>query len=419
MKAGLAAGALVAALLLAACRGEERRAFGIATVEAGSGSKPQARDCPETFDPARDYFPAKVRPSRARYFSVRYGPNWKRVELRPRAADGRPQAVERLLLVQCGTPPPPLEGDLAGAFVVEVPARTVAANGDSDAARLVALGLGDRIVALGSGGIYDPGLRRRWERREIAAIGASFHGAPNYESLLALSPDLLLMFTADPSFADALARARRLGLPAVATYAWAEQDFLAQAEWIKFVALFFNAEAEAERYFSGVSGRYLALSARARAEAQKPGVFWGGPDEGDRWWVEKSGPEAQLLEDAGGLNLLADPKAEPWAAMDTGAVIETAGGAELWITGSLSDQEWRGRVPLEAFRAWRDRRVFHFHKRTRLEHDAYDWYETAMVRPDEVLADLVTLLHPALAGERMPGRDLVYFAPIGRSGEGG
>ena len=41
----------------------------------------------------------------------------------------------------------------------------------------------------------------------------------------------------------------------------AHEDILGRAEWIKYIALFFNAEAAAEAVFGGISGAYQAAAA--------------------------------------------------------------------------------------------------------------------------------------------------------------
>lgn len=390
---------LVTALLMAACGPEQRT------------DASQAAPCAQPYGPEADPLPAKVEIHHAENLAVRYAEGYKVVEVRTRDLHSRPQPPDRLVLIPCGAPVPPLTGDLAGATVIEVPVRTVAATEDSDAKRVVALGLDGRLVGIGGSGVYDPEIRRRWKAKEIARIGLPLHGTPDFEKLLEIRPDLTIFFTADADRAKALERARALGLTAVPSYAWSERSFLGQAEWVKYTALFFNAEAEANRFFGTVEARYRALAARARAAQPKPTVFWGGPADGDRWWVERNGPESLLLEDAGAVNLLRDPQAGPFAGLDTGAVVERAAQADYWITGAVSDREWESRVPLDVFAAYRAGRVFHHHKRAIPAHNAFDWYETALVRPDLVLEDLVSIFHPDLT----PGHEPLFFGPIERT----
>ncbi|MEM6796838.1 MAG: ABC transporter substrate-binding protein [Acidobacteriota bacterium] len=319
---------------------------------------------------------------------------------------------ETLVLIPRGGSAPPLEGELANAVVVETPARSIATNAVSDLSRLRALGLADRLVGIPTAAVYDDETHRRWEAGELTLIGHPGHGQPNLEALLAASPDLTLLLSTAPEHAYGLRRLRDLGLVAAPSYAFSEKTFLGQAEWMLYIALFFDAEDAARRELDGMVARYRALSQRARDAAgdSPPVAFWGGPAGGNRWWVESNGPEAGLLRDAGAVNALADPSAGPFATLDTASVLEAAAEADLWVTSALDERDWDRRVPVERFAAYRAGRVFHNRKRVRLERDGWDWNETAISRPDLALADLVALLHPEL----LPNHESHFFAPVRR-----
>ena len=74
------------------------------------------RGCIDRVDPSKDYFPDKVTVDDAVNFSVTYHRSYKIVQTR---ATAPPNSSERYVLVQCGTPAPPLQGALAGAQVVD------------------------------------------------------------------------------------------------------------------------------------------------------------------------------------------------------------------------------------------------------------------------------------------------------------
>jgi iron complex transport system substrate-binding protein len=79
--------------------------------------------------------------------------------------------------------------------------------------------------------------------------------------------------------------------------------------------------------------------------------------------------------------------------------------ADYWISDSVSAKGWPNEDFLRHFRAYRDNRVYHHEKRSNFALNAYDWYETGVMRPDLVLEDLVSLFHPEL----VPGRELMFF----------
>jgi ABC-type Fe3+-hydroxamate transport system substrate-binding protein len=57
---------------------------------------------------------------------------------------------------------------------------------------------------------------------------------------------------------------------------FADPGVLNRAEWVKFVAVFFNKEVEAERLFNNITADYQKLNASARAAAGAEGktVAW-------------------------------------------------------------------------------------------------------------------------------------------------
>ncbi len=375
----------------------------------GGATESAERSSPEAYDPSTDYYPDPIEISFAKGFQVSYHRHYKVVQLRDGDDD---EWRETLVLVRRGAPAPPLEGVLADAVVIEIPARSVATNAVSDLSRLRSLGLLDRLVGIPTAAVYDEEVFLRHQSGELVAIGHSGHAQPNFEALLAAGPDLTMLISYGPEHAQGLRRARDLGLAAVPSYAFTESTFLGRAEWIYYIALFFDAEAAARAHFDEVVTRYRSLSERAKAAAgtSPPVAFWGGPAGGNRWWVERNGPESELFVDAGAINPLADPAAGPFATLDTASVLSAVADADLWITSALNESDWDSRVPVTLFAAYRAGQVYNNRKRMRSERDAWDWNETAINRPDLALADLVSLLHPEL----LPDHDLVFFAPVKR-----
>ncbi|HEY7698552.1 MAG TPA: hypothetical protein VIE88_09055 [Vicinamibacteria bacterium] len=68
--------------------------------------------CVAEFDPLLDYFPQKVKADHAHFFEVSYRGHYKILEIRFRGFTDNPgfESRETYVLVQCGTPAPPLEG---------------------------------------------------------------------------------------------------------------------------------------------------------------------------------------------------------------------------------------------------------------------------------------------------------------------
>ena len=377
--------------------------------QTGTPSTNLTEACVADYDPEVDYFPDKAEVQYAERFRVSYHGHYKVLRANVAGSEWGPDVSDTVVLVQCGTPPPPLEGELAGAALVEVPIRSLASNEDGSIARAKELGYVDRVVGLAGGGIYDATLRQRWEEGKLISVGESFHGAPNFEVLVANQAGVVFLFTSSLAHTEALDQGRALGLATVPIVAWGEPTILGQAEWIKHTALFLNAETEATAYFGGVAQRYLDLKAQVTAQPARSTAIWGGPlSKGGRWWIEAGSWMAQALADAGGHNPFTPDSGETAITLSTEAVLERATDAQYWLTEHVALETLGSAGPLETIPAFREGRVYHIHKRALPEHDAYDWYETALVRPDLVLQDLVFLFHPHL----VPGHALFFLQQI-------
>ena len=295
-------------------------------------------------------FTEKAKPKYAKHFSVSYHDNYKLVRTNatfyPNGKEAESKSQDDVLvLVQKGTNPPPLEGELASAQVLYIPAATVAVNVQHSESFLRELGLVDRINAIGGLYSYDNAMRTKALQDEIGQIGYSWHSPPDIEVLLSRQPELFLMTLASMSHTESLEKCRQLDVPTAAVFDWAEQDYLARAEWIKFYSLFFNAEAKANEVFQMIENRVEELKQLAAS---------------------------------------------------------TAGGSPLWIIGDIHASPLPKEEIMSSFEAWNKNQLYHNMERVDPKHNTSDWYATAIVRPDSVLADLISLVYPDVLPDHQP-----------------
>jgi ABC-type Fe3+-hydroxamate transport system substrate-binding protein len=312
--------------------------------------------------------------------------------------DRAPQHEGVVLLVPHGVDVPPLEGALAGATVVRTPVQRIALNSNNEEAFLLELGLADRIVAVGGTNSYDDSVRARVLRGEIKQIGYGWHRAPDLDVALATRPDVLVLRVIKPTDTPSLDRARALGLAAVPYLGEVERSYLGRAERIKFFALLSGRAALADSIFAEISARVDSLRNLA-ASRPKRSVFWAYLWNADRWQGLVRGPIAELLRDAGGINVLEqpdDPRQPEQSRFSTEQLLARARAAECWFAGDGFPQPLpRNRISA-SFRAWRERCVFFNNGRVKASADAWDWFQRAPVRPDLVLAEFIKALHPDL-----------------------
>ena len=219
------------------------------------------------------------------------------------------------------------------------------------------------------------------------------------ERLLLLEPDLILSSSSGASHQDSHPLLVRSGLPVVLSASYMEQHPLARAEWLKFVAAFFDVDAQAEQIFNEITERYQKLAARASVVTEKPTVFCGTPYAGT--WHVPGGQSyvAKTLDDAGANYLWSEDDSRGGIPLDFERVFFTAAHASFWINldsykslDSLFEADHR----FNHFRAAQAGHVYNNSKQFKSNGGNAIW-ERGIVHPDEVLADLIKIFHPELA----------------------
>ncbi len=362
-------------------------------------SNPQ--ECVTDFQDGTDYFPDKVEAIHAEGWSVRYEGHYKvlTVEPVPNVQNAR---QDTYVLAQCGAPAPDLSGDLADAHVIPIPAQSFwTASGSGWFVALETLGLSDAVLGANvraAGLEYLPNINRRFE--DGLAIPA--RASNSFEPILEAEPELFHV-----AFSYELTdQARDLGLNGV-TYNSFWEPPLGSAEEIKFVSLFFNAEARANEVLEPVIANYEALRQQvADAESEDPTVLFGSINNSGLWATQPANRiDIRLIEDAGGIPILQRevtdvPLNSP---LPLERVVDLGADADIWIdntyfadsrlgdtvAGSLAYQ------PLNSsFEALAEGQAIHQFAR------GTDIFATGQsFRVDILLRDLVSVFHPELLPE--------------------
>jgi len=374
------------------------------------------RECIEDFRPGVDYFPDKSEVEYAELFDLSYHEYYKVLTVRFPTVDGDTARAPRetFVLLPCGAPQPSLAGALAGAVVVPTPARTVSVTTNEDLGMVVRLGFLEGILSTGIRAIYPDEVVDRFRAGIIADGGGWGSDGPHVETLLDLSPDLVLMGVFGGGIGSHAPTVRSIGLSAVPTMIRVETTPLGRAEWVKAIGAFFHAEETANRLFGEISSDYEELSRLARARPERPTAFWASTYAPGEWTAGRNNFQARFLEDAGATNVLADEGYRTNVAMRPEAMVDLAGVADFWITENTNMIRdgllTVAGTPLAAFAAYRNDRVFHLARRYRADTEASDYNFTGPGRPDLVLRDLVALFHPEL----LPDHEGYFTAKLGR-----
>lgn len=360
--------------------------------------------CITGFDPAIDYFPAKLTPAYADGFAVEYHGHYKVVTVAtPWQGASEPL---RYALVQCGAPAP---DGFDAAAIIEVPVMRFVGMSTTYLPVLERLGVLDRLVGLDDiTYVNNETVRAMADAGRLGFIG---YGAyVNVEEALNLEPDLILTYAAGSLDYDAHPKLIEAGLPVVVEASWLDASPLGRTEWLKFIALFFNQEAVAEASFAETAERYTALAALADQVSDRPTVLADTVFQGTWYMPGGQSYMARYLADAGGDFLWADEPASGSTPLSFEAVFDRAQDADIWVnlgyTSSLDDlltQDAR----YADFKAFQTGQVWNNNARVN-ESGGSDYYESGSANPDVVLADLIKILHPTL----LPEHELVYYQQL-------
>ncbi|MDZ7874038.1 MAG: ABC transporter substrate-binding protein [Rhizobium sp.] len=212
--------------------------------------------CVETFDASADYFPNKVTAQHSKLWSVSYHGNYKVVTVAD--TESKTDAWLRYVLVQCGTPTPELKDDLAGALVVQIPAKRVMVAHRNALAMIDELGQLKSVVGVTKQFLgwadKDP-----WYRRVVSQASKpqdiGRQEEINLELALSLEPDVIFM----PGYGQGqtyVGEQRARGLPMALISNRTEPSPLGSSEWLKMIATFYNAESRANEIFATIEKDY-------------------------------------------------------------------------------------------------------------------------------------------------------------------
>lgn len=371
----------------------------------GPSPATEPEDCVAEYDPQTDYFPNKATVDYATGFAVDYHNHYKVVTVRLPWQQNQPPLT--YVLVQCGTPVP----DVLGATtVITIPVERVVALSTTHLPYLDALGQVETLVGVGQFAfVHNANVRRRIDQGELLEMASG--QSLNLEQLLVAEPDLVMAIATGNTETDSPQRLQQAGLPVVAVAEFQETSPLGRAEWLKFTALFFNQETQAEERFSEIATEYNDLRALTANLTERPTVFSGASYEGT--WYVPGGKSyaAQLFRDAGADYLWASLDQVNSLPLDVEAVYDRAATAEFWLNGGLDWQTLADAIAADPrhgqFRAFQQGQVFNNNARLNAA-GGNDYWESGSLHPHWILADLIHIFHPDL----LPDHQFIYYQPL-------
>ena len=263
-------------------------------------------------------------------------------------------------------------------------------------AMLDALGQVDRIVAVsGINYIANPYILAH--KDSIKDMGPEI----NYELLLGLKPDVVLLYGIGDAQTAVTDKLKELAIPYMYVGEYLEESPLGKAEWLVALSELTDSRDKGIDVFREIPKRYQALKDLTASVEQRPTVMFNTPWN-DSWVMPSTQSYmVQLVTDAGADYIYKENTSNSSAPIG----LETAYGliqkADYWInvgTASTLDELKNMNPKFADAKSVRDKTVYNNNLRITAT-GGNDYWESAVVRPDVVLRDLIHIFHPELVSD--------------------
>ena len=293
--------------------------------------------------------------------------------------------------------------------VIHTPVERVVCLSTTHVAMLAAFGKTSTIQALsGAALVSDSLVRKAIADGRVADIG--YGQGINYEKIISLKPDVIFAYGVGAEDAGTMTRLAGLGQTIVFNAEYLEHTALGKAEWIKFMAAFYDCGKQAVQQFDAVRDEYESLRKLAVNTAYRPKILCGLPWQGI--WHIPGGESwmAAMIADAGGQYLWEENSSYESFPVNIETVVHRAGTADWWInTGAARTLDEIKAVDerLSLIKPFRESMVYNNHARTNAG-GGNDFFESGAMNPHIILKDMIRIFHPDWLSEH----PLYYYMKV-------
>ncbi|PCJ82290.1 MAG: hypothetical protein COA49_01980 [Bacteroidetes bacterium] len=218
----------------------------------------------------------------------------------------------------------------------------------------------------------------------------------NREMCVLSKPSALLIYPfGDPLNGDG----EVFGIPVIPITEYLEPSPLGRAEWMRVIGWLVGEEEKSDLAFKEIAEKYNRLRKEVhRNNSNVPIVFTGSVKEG-KWNAPGGGSlVARFIEDAGGKYLFNGGREN--ISMELESVISAASDADIWgmvvyAPEGYSKSKLVMEDPRHSYLIPKSGKVFYCNTATT------DYFGSMIVQPEVVLADLISLIRPDLAGDTL------------------
>ena len=277
-------------------------------------------------------------------------------------------------------------------------AKQIVCMSSSYIAMLDALVQADRIVAV-SGIDYVSNPYIIAHKDSIKDMGPEM----NYELLLGLKPDVVLLYGIGDAQTAVTDKLKELSIPYMYVGEYLEESPLGKAEWMVALSELTDSREKGIEIFSEIPKRYQTLKDLTASVEQRPTVMFNTPWN-DSWIMPSTKSYmAQLVNDAGADYIYKENTSNSSAPIG----LETAYGliqkADYWINvgmASTLDELKAVNPKFTDAKSVREKTAYNNNLRLTAT-GGNEYWESAVVRPDIVLRDLIHIFHPELVSDSL------------------
>jgi len=293
-----------------------------------------------------------------------------------------------------------------GVNEIVVPLKKIALLHSSYLAYFDILESTDALVAISeSKYVYDSGLYASISGNEIHQVG--YGETLDKEKLLSLDVGAVVTVGWPNAPNKSKQVLEELGLPVLILSEWQETTLLGRLEWIKVIGVLTGKESLADSLFTSIAQRYTDLQRLAKLAKDTPDVICNLPYKGSWYMPGGDSYVSNVIQDAGANYLWSDHEGTGGIQIAFEAVYAKGTTADYWINPGFAESagEIIGKDErLNDFKALKLGNIYNNNKRISRS-KANDYWESGIVRPDLILADLIKVFHPEL----VPRHEFYYY----------
>lgn len=256
--------------------------------------------------------------------------------------------------------------------------------------------------------VFDEDIFTAVENGELPEVG--YGESLDREKLLSIGTELVITvgFPNAPNKSEQVLR--ELGIPVLIFSDWQETTLMGRLEWVKVVAALTGKDDGTALRIKEIEEQYDELLSISKNATTKPTIICNLPYKGS-WFVPGGNSYiSNLISDAGGKYLWSDDTGTGAIQLDFESVYAKGINAAYWINPDFAfsaldilDKDER----LADFKSFKEKKIFNSNQ-LMSRGIANDYWESGIINPHVILADLINILHPEL----LPDHKLHYYRQL-------